>query len=85
MDEKTLLKAAKETGAIVTAEDHQVMGGLGSAVAEVLAKNYPAPMEMVGVQDRFGESGQPEELMKKFGLISEDIKEAVRRVLKRKI
>ena len=85
IDEKTLLKAAKETGAIVTAEDHQVMGGLGSAVAEVLAKNYPAPMEMVGVQDRFGESGQPEELMKKFGLISEDIKEAVRRVLKRKI
>jgi len=84
LDEKTIIQAAQETGAVVTGEDHQVMGGLGSAVAEVLAKNCPVPIEMVGVQDRFGESGAPEELMKEFGLTAEDIKKAVKKVLKRK-
>lgn len=84
MDEKTIIEIAKKTGAVVTAEDHQVMGGMGSAVAEVLAKNHPVPMEMIGVQDRFGESGSPEELMKEFHLVADDIKEAVKRVLKRK-
>jgi transketolase len=57
MDEKTILASVKKTGAVVTAEDHQVMGGMGSAVAEVLAKNHPVPLEMIGIQDRFGESG----------------------------
>ncbi len=84
MDEKTIVEAAKKTGAVVTAEDHQVMGGMGSAVCEVLAKNAPVPIEMIGVQDRFGESGQPEELMKEFGLLAENIKEAVKKVVKRK-
>ncbi len=84
MDKETIIKAAKETGAVVTVEEHQVNGGLGSAVAEVLAKNYPVPQEFVGVQDRFGESGEPWELIEKFGMGVEDIKEAVRRVIKRK-
>lgn len=84
IDAETIIRAAKETGAIVTAEDHQVMGGMGSAVAEVVVKNCPAPIEMVGVQDRWGESGSPEELMKLFGLTTEDIKAAVRRAIKRK-
>jgi transketolase len=84
IDEEEIIKAAEQTGAIVTGEDHQVMGGLGSAVAEVLAKNHPVPMEMIAVQDRFGESGAPEELMKEFGLVAANIKEAVKKVLKRK-
>lgn len=84
IDVETITKAAKETGAIVTGEDHQVMGGMGSAVAEVVGKNCPVPMEMVGVQDRWGESGSPEELMKVFGLTAEDIKKAIKKVLERK-
>jgi len=84
IDKETIIEAAERTGAIVTAEDHQVMGGLGSAVAEVLAKDCPAPIEMIGVQDRFGESGSPEELMKEFHLLADNIKEAVKKVVKRK-
>ena len=84
MDEKTIIESVKKTGAVVTVEEHQVMGGMGSAVAEVLAKNFPAPMEFVGVQNRFGESGEPEELIEKFGMGVSDIKEAVKKVLKRK-
>ena len=84
IDQKTIINVAKETGAIVTAEDHQIMGGMGSAVCEVLAKNMPVPIEMIGVQDRFGESGTPEELMKEFGLLAKNIKEAVKKVIKRK-
>ena len=84
IDQETIIEAAERTGAIVTAEDHQVMGGLGSAVSEVLAKNEPVPIEMIGVQDRFGESGAPEELMKEFHLLADDIKEAVKKVLRRK-
>jgi transketolase len=84
LDEETIIEAAERTGAVVTAEDHQVMGGMGSAVAEVLVKNKPVPIEMVGVQDRWGESGSPEELMKEFHLVAEDIKEAVKKVVRRK-
>ncbi len=84
IDEETIIGAAEKTGAVVTAEDHQVMGGMGSAVCEALAKKCPVPVEMVGVQDRFGESGQPEELMKEFHLLADDIKEAVKKVVKRK-
>lgn len=84
IDEKTIIKAAKETGAIVTAEEHQVHGGLGSAVAEVVAKKVPVPMEYVAMQDRFGESGEPNELMHYFGLDSGGIEKAIKNVLKRK-
>ena len=84
IDQETIIEAAERTGAIVTAEDHQVMGGLGSAVSEVLAKNEPVPIETIGVQDRWGESGSPEELMKEFHLLAKDIKEAVKKVLRRK-
>ena len=84
MDEKTIIRAAKETKAIVTVEEHQVMGGMGSAVAEVLAKNCPVPIEMVGMQDSWGESGEPEELIEHFGLGVNGIMKAVEKVVKRK-
>ena len=84
IDEKTITDIAKKTGAVVTAEDHQVMGGMGSAVCEVLAKQSPVPVEMIGVQDRFGESGTPDELMNEFELLAKHIKEAVKKVKGRK-
>lgn len=85
MDKDAIIKAARETGAVVTAEEHQVHGGLGSAVAaEVLSQHHPVPVEYVAIMDRFGESGEPEQLMKKFGLSSEGIIKAVRSVLDRK-
>ncbi len=84
LDKETILKAAKETGAIVTAEDHQIHAGLGSAVAEYLAQAWPTAQEFVAVNDTFGESGKGEELMKKYGIHRDDIVKAVRRVLKRK-
>lgn len=82
LDQKTILKAAEETGAIVTAEEHQVTGGLGSAVAELLSQSYPVPIKMVGIQDHFGESGEPEELLEKFGLTEKDIVKAITSVLR---
>ena len=84
LDQETLIKLAKRTGAIVTAEEHQIMGGMGSAIAEVLVNNFPVPVEMIGMKDRFGESGKPQELLKKFGMSSDHIISAVKRVLKRK-
>jgi transketolase len=84
LDAKTLIEAAKITGAVVTAEEHQVAGGMGSAVLELLAQNCPVPAKMVGVYDRFGESGDPEVLMKEFGLVGANIADAVREVLKMK-
>ena len=84
MDEKTIVESAKKTGAVVTVEEHQVHGGMGSAVAEVLGKNCPVPMEFIGVQDKFGESGQPEELIEHFGMGIKHIKEAVKKVIKKK-
>ncbi len=84
LDEKAILAAAEETGAIVTAEDHQINGGLGSAVAERLGEDCPVPLERVAVMDRFGESGTASELMEHYGLNDQAIVEAVRRVLKRK-
>lgn len=85
IDKDTIVKAAKKTRAVVTAEEHQVMGGMGSAVLEVLAQEYPVPVRMVGVTDRFGESGQPDELMKAFGLCGDSIAKAVIEVLKKKV
>jgi transketolase len=84
MDQETIIEAARETGAIVTAEEHQVFGGMGSAVAETLGQNYPVPIKMVGIQDRFGESGSPEELQRAFGLTSDDIIRAVHGVMRKK-
>jgi len=84
MDNETIIRAAKETGAVVTVEEHQVNGGMGSAVAEVLVKNYPVPMEFIGVQNRFGESGEPFELIEAFGMGVSSTKKAVKKVLKRK-
>ena len=84
IDEEAIIKAARKTGAVVTAEEHQINGGLGSAVAEVLGRNYPVPIEMIAVKDTFGESGDPEGLLKKYHLKDEDIIQAVRSVLDRK-
>ena len=84
MDEKKIIEVARKCGAVVTVEEHQVMGGMGSAVAEVLAKKYPVPIEFIGMQDVFGESGQPKELIEKYGMGVKDIASAVKRVVKRK-
>lgn len=84
MDEETITQAARDAGAVVTVEEHQIAGGMGSAVAEVLAKNYPVPVEFVGVQNRFGESGNPSELLEAFGMGVESIKQAVNAVISRK-
>lgn len=84
IDTEAIVKAAETTGAIVTAEEHNVLGGLGSAVAEVVATNRPVPMEFVGVNDIFGESGTPNELMAKYGLTAAHIIDAVKRVMTRK-
>jgi transketolase len=84
LDEKAIIDAAKETGAIVTAEEHQVNAGFGSAIAEVVVEHYPVPMKRVGVIDRFGESGEPDQLMVEFNLKSADIIKAVENVLDRK-
>jgi transketolase len=81
LDEEMIISAAKECGAVVTVEDHQTAGGMGSAVAELLAQKYPVPMEFVGVKDSFGESGTPEELAEKYGLKKANIIDAVKRVM----
>ena len=81
IDKEAIIKAAKETGAIVTCEEHTVMGGLGSAIAEVVVENCPVPLKMVGVRDRFGVSGEPDELFKYFGLTSADIVRAAKEAL----
>ncbi|MEG6584960.1 transketolase family protein [Dendrosporobacter sp. 1207_IL3150] len=84
IDKDAVAKAAKETGAIVTCEEHSVIGGLGSAVAEVVVETTPVPMERVGVKDTFGESGKPDELLKKYNLTTADIVKAAKVVLARK-
>ena len=84
IDRELIIACARETGAIVTAEEHNVFGGLGSAVAEVLAKNYPIPMECVGVEDTFAESGDYEKLLAKYGLSARNIVAHAEKVLKRK-
>lgn len=84
IDVDGIVALAKETKAIVTVEEHQVMGGMGSAVSEVLAQNFPVPIEFVGVKDKFGQSGKPDELIAHYGMDKNSIKEAVKKVLKRK-
>ncbi len=82
LDKETIIKAAKETKAIVTAEEAQIYGGLGGAVAEVVTQNYPVPMKIAGMQDVFGESGKPSELLKKYKMTDSDIVDAVKEILK---
>ena len=84
LDAAVLTAAARDTGAIVTAEEHTVLGGLGGAVAELLVQHHPVPMRFVGVADRFGTSGDPAELLKVFHLMPEDIVKAVKDVLRLK-
>ncbi|MDP4282557.1 MAG: transketolase family protein [Bacteroidota bacterium] len=84
LDEEAVLASVRKTGCIVTAEEHMRNGGLGDSIAQLLARKCPAPMEMVAVNDCFGESGKPEELMKKFGLDTPDIYSAAKKVLSRK-
>ena len=84
LDAETVLNSVKKTGAIISVEEHQIAGGLGSAVAEMLAQNFPAPQEFIGVHDRFGESGEANELIEALGMGVKDIKAAVIKVIKRK-
>lgn len=84
IDRELILKAADETGAIVTAEEHNIIGGLGGAVAEVLSSERPIPLERVGVNDCFGHSGHPEELLRHYGLAPEDVAAAAKKAIARK-
>ncbi|WP_153016266.1 transketolase family protein [Clostridium tepidiprofundi] len=84
IDEEAIISAAKETGVIVTAEEHNIIGGLGSAVCEVVSSNCPVPVLRVGVKDKFGESGKPDELLKAYGLTAEDIVKEVKKAIQLK-
>jgi transketolase len=84
LDERTIISSAEKTGAVVTVEEHQINGGLGGAIAELLSKNFPVPQEFIGMQDSFGESGDPDELLEKYGMKEKDIIEAVKKVVSRK-
>ncbi|TSA45406.1 transketolase family protein [bacterium] len=83
MDERTILELAEKYKRIVTVEEHQINGGMGSAVAELVARHRPVPMEFVGLKDTFGESGMPDELIEKYGMGVKDIKKAVEKIFKR--
>lgn len=85
LDEKTLISAAKECGAVVSVEEHQVLGGLGGALAELFSREHPVPMEFVGMQNRFGESGSPDDLLEKYGMGARDIVRAAKKAIKKKI
>ena len=84
LDFEAIIKLAKEAGGIVSVEEHQIVGGLGSAVAEVLAQNYPVPMELIGVHDQFGQSGTPNELIEHYHMGVSHIEKAVEKVMGRK-
>ena len=84
LDEEAVIASVKKTGAVVTAEEHQKNGGLGGSIATLLAQNLPTPMEMVAMNDSFGESGLPSELLDKYGMGTQDVIQAVKKVLKRK-
>jgi transketolase len=84
MDEAAIVSAAQECGTVVTVEEHQIHGGMGSRVAEILAQRHPVPIEFVGVDDRFGQSGDPAELIEYYGMGASSIKDAARRAFKRK-
>jgi len=84
LDEEAIVKSARKTGCVVTAEEHQIIGGLGSVVSQCLAQNCPTPIEFVGVNDSFGESGKPADLMQKYGLNAENIILAAERAIAKK-
>ena len=84
LDETLLVQCAKETGCVVSCEDHLTNGGLGSAVAEVLGEQYPVPMERIGLKDTFGESGKRDLLFEKYGMSPKHIAEAAKRVMQRR-
>lgn len=84
LDVEAILKSVKKTGCAVSAEEHQLNGGLGDSVAQTLSRNYPSPLEMVGVNDSFGESGVPEQLMEKYGLNTQSIVDAALKAIQRK-
>ena len=84
LDEAAVLKSIKKTGCAVTAEEHNVIGGLGDSIAQTATKHFPIPIEMIGTQDTFGESGKPTELLKKYGLETENIVAAVEKAISRK-
>jgi transketolase len=84
MDEPAIVAAAADCGAVVTVEEHQVQGGMGSRVAEILAEQHPVPIQFVGVHDRFGQSGSPQELIEEYGMGASSIVAAVKRALARK-
>lgn len=84
IDRDAIIKAATQTGAIVSAEEHTILGGLGSAIAEVVVEECPIPMKMVGVRDRFGVSGEPKELFEYFGITAKDIVKAAKEVISKK-
>lgn len=84
LDVEAILKSVQKTGCVVTCEEHQMNGGLGDSIAQVLARHYPAPIEFIAVDDSFGESGKPMDLLKKYGLSPENIVNATERVIKRK-
>ncbi|MCE7954406.1 MAG: transketolase family protein [Bacteroidetes bacterium] len=84
LDEKAVIHSVSKTGCVVTAEEHQLNGGLGDSICQLLSRHLPTPVEMVGVNDSFGESGTPEALLVKYGLDSKNIVEAVTRVMQRK-
>jgi transketolase len=84
MDEKAVLESVAKTGCIVTAEEHNYLGGMGESIAGILARKSPVPMEMVAVNDSFGESGKPMQLLEKYGLSTNAVIKKVRRVLDRK-
>ena len=84
MDAEAVLKSVAKTGCVVTAEEHNRLGGLGDSIAQLLSRNTPAPQEFVAVNDSFGESGTPEELMQKYGLEAINIVEAALKVISRK-
>ena len=81
IDSELIIKAAKETKAIVTAEEHSIIGGLGSAVSEVVSEECPVIVKKVGVKDVFGQSGTPKELLKAYGLTSEELVKAVKEAI----
>lgn len=85
IDEQAIISAARKCGAIVTVEEHQIDGGLGSAVSEVVTRNWPVPIEFIGMPNSFGESGQPDELLEKHGMKAKNIADAVKKVIQRKV
>ncbi|MGL4664612.1 MAG: transketolase family protein, partial [Clostridium butyricum] len=82
IDKEIIIKAAKETKGIVTAEEHSIIGGLGSMVSSVVCDKYPCKVKMIGIEDKFGESGTPDELMEKFKLTSDAISESIKEIIK---